>query len=1655
MADIRPTPEQRPIAGGLARLIESADKFARKPFGYENPPAAMVSDFLSIPPLYRTLENYAYGSPLASGTSSVSRYLPKLTADTKGAIEGALNVAPLASPVVRGTRMATTALGRAGERLAERTVPSVMERGGVGADLLSTLALGTTSNVIKPKGGNWLTGDIEQSLKPLRSRVIGEEPAERLKKLEDYFADQRAKGVALDYSVMDRERARMAPDVAINRWIDTKLNKYIRNEMATPEDPVRALAEQGITHLPFDVNDRLETMLTGRLGLDRMKAGFPVRGMGETPTAKVWELATDTSIKPRTAGEQLRAEYPYNAETMPWLEKLDPETPVYSMLGARSDDLGFSHLIDELKTAMSPTSDLPMNLRFDPKDIDKLTVPQAVERVSKINAWRAEQAVKAEREGMMANLKAEPRLADESLQLSFVEKPGGAWVDIPETVNKEGVQLCTSIGKAGGWCTMHDERALDYGSGENRLTALLDAEGRPHAQAKITENEWPVSGEGFAQLDSGTKAQYGQYVREWRQRNPEIEELTDEDVIQALKEAGVRGPLPDITELKPPGNSFGSKRSQEYIKRDPEYRQKVANSVLNFLNSGEWGHVSDLDHYNIIDLQSPSNVKNALADNLLYDLDFQRADKFNAAFEANPNAPRFMTQEQFRDFLGDLGPTGFAKGGYVQGYGVGGAVKSFAKLVRSYLAGEGKAATAVAEAAPKEQKMLMGVYRGYAGEPGGEEALFASPQKSIADYYARRRAAETGQTPHAEMLLVDPFAGDQYGLSILLDRYNRDPNFTRARKLRPEDVVERTQLYAKGGAVDYDPDEIAQLAASIAEGLAPYGVRHSGEGVKGKGYFGPMAGRDGVVTEMSAEDESGEYPLVVPTLTAEELDSLIAGEPISEEIQSKARSWADTRRARGQSPFADPTELRMPRPGYAAGGIAMQVGGLAGGISSAMKLIKKLASGVKKAEKDGDIEEALNQREQLNEAIKFAVNSPEMPRAKPLTKAEIDAYAERMAPQIAGELTRGVGAKTMAGKSQKQFKREQTLPVDRKVLPGAVDPSAPLPYMTLEDQKGSVLLGLPGDPTLARVSLSGIDDVPFAQAVTQHGGPRYGDDEKLWASNLSAATNLLNAADRASKQYGNAPVIASYMKMPTGFGFAQHYLETLLQYQRPDLLNKAAREALEKDIKEGFVKDGKRIAFPNFPGFDDLGAVAQAAESDSNLRKHIAAKLGTSEKYGLRPAADVQFAVSHPELTNLETGASGFTLGEIHAKPLALSSHPTYEWDILGKVLGQMQYSTPYDLLYRDQLDLIRRNPKSPEFNTLKGLGARQKIDEQLVNEVNEYQERLRQLIGKYEGGIYNAEDSVGMQVGGGVSSLIKMMRRLSSEGNKAEKATDLTELVAKLPKASPEVEARVQAEIAAREKARREMYDVPQVDKTKGKAALQEIKGQLRESGKQKFLEPSAVKERMYHGTRHYKPGTINFDPDARPSGEGIKEFQKSRRGMTFVSPDTEFANTYAGDPKDAIFKSGAVYPVHVQVRNPFDFQNADHLDVLTDELSKLSGTSPDVPGWIHAGPETIRKELRSGSWAAIEDPYVMDAAKSLGFDGMYMNEQGMKNLGVFDPKRIKSAIGNRGTYDITDPDITKRRGGVIKKAKGGVVDYDPAEIDTLVSQLKEEFHG
>ena len=109
-----------------------------------------------------------------------------------------------------------------------------------------------------------------------------------------------------------------------------------------------------------------------------------------------------------------------------------------------------------------------------------------------------------------------------------------------------------------------------------------------------------------------------------------------------------------------------------------------------------------------------------------------------------------------------------------------------------------------------------------------------------------------------------------------------------------------------------------KLDSLVKAKIASYGARYAESpseplSMKGKGYFGLLPSAEGVSTEISATNNQGmSYPLLVPTLTQQEVNLLLQNGQPTNEIYDKAEMFARSRQASGQSPFASPTELRMP-----------------------------------------------------------------------------------------------------------------------------------------------------------------------------------------------------------------------------------------------------------------------------------------------------------------------------------------------------------------------------------------------------------------------------------------------------------------------------------------------------------------------------------------------------------------------------------------------------------------------------------------------------------------------------------------------------------------------------------------------------------------------
>ena len=360
-------------------------------------------------------------------------------------------------------------------------------------------------------------------------------------------------------------------------------------------------------------------------------------------------------------------------------------------------------------------------------------------------------------------------------------------------------------------------------------------------------------------------------------------------------------------------------------------------------------------------------------------------------------------------------------------------------------------------------------------------------------------------------------------------------------------------------------------------------------------------------------------------------------------------------------------------------------------------------------------------------------------RAAPKSKAEIDVIARRMAPQMLGEFVRGEkGTQSVAGKTQKQFAKEKKMVHD--IRPTGAE--RPLPReVDIEELKDQVMVGISGDPTISGKTIYSINGIPLDSPSPQHGGPLYGlgRDDAFWASGLGPANRVQNVAREASEQY-DLPVLGNYVMMgPDSINYAQHYADANLAAINPANMSIGQIEDFNNLIRRGSNKSGPR---PSFPGIENPSEAYLHFSVDPELRKHFNALMQmptVTEKYNLPSGVDIRHAVTEPDLRDLEIGVTGKSIGRLRPeiKDLGYSEHPTYSHDIPGEFIGSSKYPMPYELSFPDTVKSVRENPKQApqEFGSFKYVGPRQVIDQQLIDEIKQYQEMIKKYTGKKKGG--------------------------------------------------------------------------------------------------------------------------------------------------------------------------------------------------------------------------------------------------------------------------------------------------------------------------------
>ena len=216
------------------------------------------------------------------------------------------------------------------------------------------------------------------------------------------------------------------------------------------------------------------------------------------------------------------------------------------------------------------------------------------------------------------------------------------------------------------------------------------------------------------------------------------------------------------------------------------------------------------------------------------------------------------------------------------------------------------------------------------------------------------------------------------------------------------------------------------------------------------------------------------------------------------------------------------------------------------------------------------------------------------------------------------------------------------------------------------------------------------------------------------------------------------------------------------------------------------------------------------------------------------------------------------------------------------------------------------------------------------------------------------------------------------------------------------------------------------------------------RDANLAKYLDKSKVKNRAYHAT----------DQDVKSFNPKLDERTENKSNIAgWMTNDPEFANDFAAQKfrhwktshrpweEDPNVPPGAnIMPVHLSIENPF--YATDLIKNLSGELNmdeanavaKALGVGVDdligdIPKTIKYKRSGYEREHTPRGFDLIKSDVATDAMKRLGHDGVIAIENGSEVYAPFNSTQIKSATGNRGTYDLNDPDITKAKGGAIRK--------------------------
>jgi len=220
----------------------------------------------------------------------------------------------------------------------------------------------------------------------------------------------------------------------------------------------------------------------------------------------------------------------------------------------------------------------------------------------------------------------------------------------------------------------------------------------------------------------------------------------------------------------------------------------------------------------------------------------------------------------------------------------------------------------------------------------------------------------------------------------------------------------------------------------------------------------------------------------------------------------------------------------------------------------------------------------------------------------------------------------------------------------------------------------------------------------------------------------------------------------------------------------------------------------------------------------------------------------------------------------------------------------------------------------------------------------------------------------------------------------------------------------------------------------------IKRIAARARASGQQEGVLPRAERDanlaKFLQGNYSEVPKIVKHATRTDFPAFDINKSSPSNR----LGPGFYTANDMGTTSSYSSGEGGNIMPLHISLKNPIvgseltpeQIQNF-YSQIKTKKFSNgfdATEAQKDIMERALENPTRAFSTLLSGVHYFDTNDWI-NGMKATGHDGIIGNRNGKPEYVVFDNKQLKSATGNRGTYDINEPEVNKAKGGEVRMTK------------------------